>query len=773
MTVISGTNGPAIAGPPQTVCFDSPVQLGANVPPSGQTGTWSQVAGPATVNFSDVNDPNATATGLALPSTAYTLQWSIDGTPSCGPPSTDQVIITTNATQGPSVSNAGADQCLSAGTTAVTLAGNAPLAGETGTWTVVPAVGLAFTDPNLFNTTATITADDSYIVTWTLDTVAPGCQSTSDDAEITIGGTAVANAGIDQNVCSTTVTMAATSSTGDGLWTLVSGPGSFSIDDDTSPVAIFTFIYSGVYVFDWTVSNGSCSNNSDQVTIQVGIPPTTATVGVAQTICNNTTTTLSGNAFNQLTENGVWSVLSGAPNTPTFNNISDPNAIVSGLVTGSYTFRWTITGSTFCPSSSADVVVDVFAPANAGADQQLCEATNILLEATQGSTGTWTLVAGVGAVITQTPANSNAANVTITPGNTYTFNFMTDYAGCPNMSDDVIVVNSAGPSAQPDAGPDQLLCQADLIPVDTTTLAGNTPPVDGTVATWGFASEPSGSMANIDSPNSPTSTLSGLSVPGIYILEWNFALGNCGTNADVVRIEIFAPPSMAFAGPDQPTACSLNATLGADLPTVGIGTWSITSQPGGAAAIIDNPNSPTSTLSNIMFLGTYTLTWTVTNGPFIAGGCAPSVDSVDITFTDVPPSPADAGPDQEFCDVNSTNMAAVPVSPGTGTWSQTAGPGVTGPGSPAGIASPNNPNSLILGLVTGMYEFTWTSSNGGCDYSDAMLVTIVSAPSTANAGRSNTTTIFECYIGCDSYCYRNRYMDPGIRTYNSNVYRRK
>ncbi len=230
-----------------------------------------------------------------------------------------------------------------------------------------------------------------------------------------------------------------------------------------------------------------------------------------------------------------------------------------------------------------------------------------------------------GAVITQTPANSNAANVTITPGNTYTFNFMTDYAGCPNMSDDVIVVNSAGPSAQPDAGPDQLLCQADLIPVDTTTLAGNTPPVDGTVATWGFASQPSGSMANIDSPNSPTSTLSGLSVPGIYILEWNFALGNCGTNADVVRIEIFAPPSMAFAGPDQPTACSLNATLGADLPTVGIGTWSITSQPGGAAAIIDNPNSPTSTLSNIMFLGTYTLTWTVTNGPFIAGGCAPSV----------------------------------------------------------------------------------------------------------------------------------------------------
>ena len=723
------------AGPDQTVCFGSPVQLNGNVPVGNQIGTWSQTAGPDTVTFSDVNDPMAVVTGITTAPSLHTFQWSIDGSPlSCGPPSVDTVDITANATQGPTPSNAGPDQCLPSGTGTVTLAGNAPGAGETGLWTAVPAGGLIFADDTQFNTTVTVVTEGSYILTWTIDTVAPGCQSATDEVEITIGGAAAADAGADQSVCSSTVTMAATT-TGSGLWTQVSGPGGFTIDDDTSPVAIFTFTYSGTYEFDWAVNNGSCSSDSDQVTIEVGIPSTMATSGPAQVICNGTTAVLTANAFNPLTENGVWTVLSGAPNTPTFSNISDPNATVSGLVTGSYTFRWSISGSPLCPSTSADTTVDVFAPANAGPDQQLCEATDILLEATSGSTGTWIEVTALGSIITQTPANSNIANVTITAGNTYTFRFTTDYAGCPNLSDDVIVVNSSGPMFQPDAGPDQLLCQADLIPADTTTLAGNTPPADGTVAMWSFASVPSGSVAAIDTPSDPVSTLSGLSVPGIYILEWNFSLGNCPNNADVVRIEVFAPPSTAEAGPAQPAACLLTATMSATPPSVGLGVWSFVVDPSAGAAVIDSPNSPTSTISNITSTGTYTLMWTVSNGPFASPSlCAPTSDTVDITFTDVPPSPADAGPDQEFCDVTSTNMAAAPISPGIGTWSQTAGPGVTEPGTPASIGQINNPNSLIFGLVPGDYEFTWTGSNGGCDFSDAMLVTIIDAPAAANAG---------------------------------------
>ncbi|NNF30922.1 MAG: DUF11 domain-containing protein, partial [Flavobacteriaceae bacterium] len=722
------------AGPDQTICFGSPVQLNGSIPQGNQIGTWSKTAGPDTITFSDINDPMATASGFNTPSSTNTLQWSIDGPLSCGGPSVDTVDITTDITQGPSPSNAGPDQCLPSGTGTVTLAGNAPGAGETGLWTAVPAVGLTFTDATLFNTTATVVTEGSYILTWTIDTVAPGCQSATDEVEITIGGAAAADAGADQSDCSSTFTMAATS-TGSGLWTQVSGPGGFTIDDDTSPVAVFTFTYSGIYVFDWTVNNGSCSTDSDQVTIEVGIPPTVATSGPAQVICNDTTVTLIANTFDPQTENGVWTVLSGAPNTPTFSNISDPNAMVSGLVTGSYTFRWNISGSPLCPATSADTTVDVFAPANAGPDQQLCEATDILLEATQGSTGTWTELTANGAVIVQTPANSNIASVSVVPGLTYTFRFTTDYAGCPNLFDDITVVNSAGPSAAPDAGPDQLLCQADLAPVDTTTLAGNAPPPDGTVGTWSFAGFPSGSVATIDSPNDPNSTLSNLSVPGIYILEWNFSLNNCTMTADVVRIEVFAPPSAAAAGPDQPVACQLTATMAATPPAVGIGTWSFVTDPSGGAAMIDSPNSPSTTISSITVLGTYTLEWTVVNGPFMAPSlCAPTSDTVDITFTDVPPSMADAGPDQEFCDVDQTNMAAIPASPGIGTWTQTAGPGVTGPGSPAGIASPNDPNSLMFNLVPGVYEFTWTTSNGGCDSIDVMTVTIVDAPAAADAG---------------------------------------
>ncbi len=731
VTVSATTNGPSNAGGDQTVCYGTPVALNANTPPGGQVGTWSQINGPDTIAFSDINDPQAIASGFATASSSYELQWTIDNpSAACGPAAADNVIINTGATEGPTTANAGPDQCLPSGTVTVNLAANTPAVDEQGLWTAVPSVGISFTDATQPNTTANITLEDSYILTWTISNIAPGCQDSADEVEISIGSPAAADAGPDQIICASVVPMAATSSTGDGLWTLVSGPGGFTIDDDTSPTTNINFVNSGIYIFDWTVNNGSCSTDTDQTTIEVGIPSTVATVGPPQTICNADNTVLSGNAFNPAIETGVWSVLSGAPNTPAFSDVNDPNANVTGLITGSYTFRWTITGDANCPSSFADVVIDVFSAANAGPDQDLCNATTVLLEATRGSTGTWTQQSGPPVTIIQSPADNYTASAAITPGNTYVFRFTTNYLSCPNLFDEVTITNSAPPSIAPDAGPDQLLCQADLIIPNTTTLAGNVAPGDIDTALWRFASEPAGSVAVIDAPNSNTSTLSGLTVPGIYILEWNFIKGNCTDAADVVRIEIFEAPSTAAAGPDQPNACQLEAQMNATPPAVGIGTWAFSVDPSGGAAVIDSPNSPTTTLSNITTLGTYTLTWTVSNGPFISpSACAPSIDTIDIIFTDIPASEANAGPDQELCDETQTTLDATPVGIGGGIWTQTAG-------APATITAPTNPNSLITGLAVGTYEFTWTTNNNssGCSFSDAVEIVIVEQPTGVDAG---------------------------------------
>ncbi|MFL1896293.1 PKD domain-containing protein, partial [Aquimarina sp. 2-A2] len=745
--VSSAVNGPSNAGTNQNICFNAPAQLAANSPTDDQIGTWS---GPPGIVFEDVNDPNTIATGFSSPSTVYTLQWSVENTTvNCGAASVSTVNITTSAQESPTESNAGADQCLAGGTTTINLTANNPDIDEQGLWTVNPSAGVVFADATQANTTATVPSDGTYIFTWTIDyTTSNGCAPTSDDIEVTIASTALANAGPDQKLCANSFTMAADPANppGVGTWNLVSGNGGFTVDDINSPTATFSNLLDGTYVFQWRIDYGNCSFATDEVSITVGIPPSTANIpGGNQVICSATSTTIAADAISDPnTESGVWTLLSGAPNTPTITNPSNNNTTVTGLTTGSYTFRWTVSGnSPLCPSTSDEIIVEVYAPADAGPNQDLCEATSVFLEATSGTTGTWSQVANGAPVstITQSPVDSNTANASVTPGNTYIFEYTTDYTGSGaacNNSDQVTIVVSSGPSIDPDAGPDQDICIADT--GGTATLAGNTAPVDVNPATWTFVSEPSGSVAVISSPNSENSTVTGLTVPGLYILQWNFESDFCTDKADIVRIQMYEAPSTANAGADQPNACQLDAQLNATTPSVGIGTWSFANpadDPSGGAAIIDSPNNPNSTLSNITTLGTYVLTWTVSNGPFTNPSlCEPSTDTVAITFTDVPPSQANAGPDQELCNADQTTFEAIPVSAGTGVWDQISGPNI------ATIASPNNPNSLVFGMIEGVYEFRWTTSNGGCSFEDFVQITILSQPITANAGPNQVVPEF-------------------------------
>ncbi|TPN82334.1 PKD domain-containing protein [Aquimarina algicola] len=752
------TNNPVNAGADQTgICVGADVQLAADPGNDAQTGTWS---GPPGITFSDINDPNAIASGFNAPSTTYTLTWSLDITDNSGctlAPATDTVDIVTNADLSPTNAMAGGDQCLASGTTNVPLSGNAPAAGEEGLWSVTPSAGVTFVDATQANTTATVPGDGIYTFTWTIGYSAPptnSCPSTSDSIEVVISDiNAGVSAGTDKSLCLDPVLLSFDMDAdpapvgGEGTWNLVSG-GQFTVSDPNDPTATFSNLLDGTYVFEWVIAYGDCpvTTPADQVTVEIGIPPTTANIqGGDQVICAANNTSITADPLtNPTTESGVWSVVSG-PNTP---NISDPssNSInVTGLTTGRYIFDWTITSnSPLCPSSSDSIIVDVFAPASAGPDQTLCEVTSILLEATAGTTGTWTQVANgaPASTISQSPSNSNTANATVVPGNTYEFQFATDYTGSGsacNNTDTVTIVVSSGPSTPPTAGPDQILCNGDTT---TATMVGNVPPGDpGLTAEWSFVSEPTGSVANITTPAANNTTITGLSVPGLYILQWNFSVANCTDEADIMRIEVFDAPTPIEAGPDQTNACQQDAQLNATTPTVGIGTWSFANpgdDPSGGAVVIDSPNNPQTTLSNIPddvgndgIDDVYVLTWTVSNGgpfPSPTSACNPQSDTVTLTFTGAPPTPADAGPDQNLCDDTQTFLDAVPVTSGTGTWTQTSGP----PG--ATIAAPNNPNSLVIDLSPGTFEFTWTTTGGGCTSTDVMEVTIVSDPIVAEAG---------------------------------------
>lgn len=758
INVSGSTLGATDAGPNQIVCANSQVPLAATPVLNGEIGTWSQISGPSTITFSNINNPNAVATGFTTAASSYELQWTVSYLhpgPSCSATISDTVMIATNNATASSSSNAGPDACYPSGTSSFNLSANTPGTLETGIWTVTPSAGVVIADENDPNTMVTVPGNGTYVFTWAIETITRLCEPNRSTVSVTIANTPpAANAGPDQEICGTTITMAATPSSGGiGTWTRISGVGGYTISDEHDPNAVFTFAYSGFYIFRWTINADVCGVAFDDINLTIGIPPIAANAGPDQNICNNNSVTMAGSTYDSFFESGQWSVLTGSPNQPNIVNPSNPNTVINGLVAGTYTFRWTITAKSIflCQGTFDDVVVVVAPTANAGIDQNYCDVTSIQLKGNENSTGTWTLTSTTGnsndVVITQSPPNSYVANATVVPGNSYVFTYTTSPVNfpsggsCAGSSDAVNITIFSGASIDPNAGADQTLCISDV--GGTTTLAGNVAPPDVTTAEWRFVYQPTGSVAVITNPTNPSTTVTGLTVPGLYILEWVFESNSCRTLSDIVRIEMNAAPSTADAGPDDTAACQTTYQTAAVPPAVGIGTWSFASpsdDPSGGAVVINNPNSPTTTLSNITTLGTYRLTWTVTNGPFTSPSlCQPSSDIVEITFNDIPPSIANAGPDQELCDVDTATMAAQTVTSGLGTWTQTSGPNT------ANIASPNNESSLMLGLIPGTYEFLWTVTTlnlNGCISQDSVVVTIYDLPSTANAGPDQTIPQF-------------------------------
>ncbi|MGI4022888.1 MAG: beta strand repeat-containing protein [Janthinobacterium lividum] len=720
------------AGSNIAACYATPISLTGNQPATNETGTWTVT--PSGVTFTNTHDPNAVVTGLAN-NTAYTFTWTIAN--ACGT-SSSNVTITTSTTAGPKQAAAGADQCLAAGTTSFTLAGNATATGETGVWTLLSGSPNTPTFTNAYNTTVTGAINGTYKFEWSL--AKGGCNVTRDTVFITISSAAtIANAGTAVSQCGfADITLNGNNPTvGTGNWTQVEGPGGAVITNSLLRNTTVSGLMVGRYIFRWTISNGACSSNSADVIVNISIPPTTASAGADQSLCSTTSTTLAANTIT--VGKGLWSVVSG-PNTPVFATSSNPATTVSGLITGTYLLRWSSTNGLYCAPSTDDMNIFVTQSANAGADQNLCSQSSTLLSGNERSTGTWSQVGSTPSVATITANSSNTAIITnLTSGGAYTFTYTVNAVGsCPQTTDDVVVNITPAPSAA-QAGDDVSIC----VPTGTTaanttvTLGTNsTAPTSGT-GTWAVQSKPTGSptpvFSNVNNINATFSNLSN----GLYVLEWNVTNGNCTVNKDIVRVNIYAEPAAAVAGPDQNAACSSQITLAATSPAVGVGTWSQTGGPTLPAGSIDAPNSPTTSILNSTAGNTYTFTWTVSNGNI----CSPKTDDVQITVVAAPPAAAVAGAAQGLCNQYQTTLAAQAAGSGeTGTWTMIS--------KPAGAADAvftdvNNATSGLSGLVQGTYTLRWTLTNAGtCTTSSDVTITVTNPPTTAVAGPDASYCLF-------------------------------
>lgn len=706
ITSFNPAQAAANAGPNQNLCLPSTsTNLAANTAVAPATGQWTLVSGTGT--FANANSPTTQVNGLSVGANVF--RWTINNGP-CGAPTNSQVTVFVFSNL-QAAANAGPDQQLCAPTTSTTLTGNSLIAPATGQWTVVAGTG---TFGTAANPTTTVSGLSIGLNTfrWTISNGPCLPPTTQDEVNVVVFNPASpnANAGPNQQVCSSSTTLAGNSplAPATGTWSVISGTGTFvNANSPTTGVSGLSF---GNNVFQWTLSNGPCANGitTSQVTITRFNPDTpAANAGPDQELCtvNGTGLASATMAASAATApaTGAWSIISG-PTGAVITSSSSPSTTITNLGVGTHTFRWTVNnGPCIPPTSTDDVVIRVYdrnAPtANAGPNQNLCapvaSVTLAANAATAPATGTWTLVSGQGVF-----ADANSPTTTVTGMaigvNVYRWTIVN--GPCPGATtSSTVTITLFDPTvATANAGPDQSLCGA-----SSTVMAANAVSAPA-VGTWTVVS----GTATISNPNSATSAITGLGT-GSVTLRWTISNGPCGNSNDDVVILNYDPNNpIANAGPDQeicvPVAPNVVVMAGSAVTFPAVGTWSVVSGPAGAT--FANVNSPTTQVSNLS-VGTYVFSWTVDNGPCPSGI---TTDNMTVRVFDFGNPAADAGPDISLCTTDGTVTMAGSnlISPATGQWTLVSGTGV--------IANPGSPTTTVTGLQVGQSIFQWTVTNGPC-----------------------------------------------------------
>lgn len=711
--VVSATPTTSSAGTMQIVpCNSTSGTLAGNLVVRGK-GKWSQISGPSTVTFSDVNSPTTTVSPLI--NGAYKFRWIISGGEACEvSQSTSEVLVSSAA---PTDANAGPDQAVCFGAK-VQLQGNAIQNSENGTWTVSPSAGVIISDPGDPNTRVSgLAANTTYTFTWT---IANGCGTSADTVDVVTNGTEGADADAGAAQCFPTGTGTITlngndPAPGTGLWTQTAGTA-VTITNPTQYNTTVTGLSDGDYTFKWTVSNVGCADGEDSVGITIAPDITVAQAGPGQRLCTNTTT-VTGNAPAS-GESGLWELVSGGDG-PVITNPTSPSTTITGLTPGSWVFKWTISRG-FCASTSDTVQLNVDegpSPAIAGPDQTVCNQNSVTLGATPPAIGNgiWSLASGPNSPIFSDARAANSILSGLITGE-YILEWTTSTGiNCPTNQDQMTVKVTEVATA----GSDYATCLEGPL-----YLTGNT----NSTGTWTYVSGGAGAPT-ITTTSNNSAAITNL-IPGVYVFRYTIAAqGLCPETSDDIQVtvngQITTPPN---AGPDQ-EFCDVGAggfQLAASTPDPGTtGKWTVLFGPGTGSFVND-------TDPNTMFInpgyGFYVFNWTVSSGT-----CSES-DQIRIENSE-PPSPAIAGGDKSICG-SVTDLTAIPPLAGVGKWAQVSGP------TTAVFSSDIMPTTTVSNLTQteGVYVFSWTVSNGALcpSNTDTVQITVTADLTVPDAGPDQT-----------------------------------
>ncbi len=180
--------------------------------------------------------------------------------------------------------------------------------------------------------------------------------------------------------------------------------------------------------------------------------------------------------------------------------------------------------------------------------------------------------------------------------------------------------------------------------------------------------------------------------------------------SDTTIITVVKSVTPADAGKDQKWCRPDSIQLIGNPPSIGVGTWSQVSGPNDA--VITDSSKPVTWIKNLV-AGTYVFQWKIAvSGQTV---CIPSTDLVEIKIWDSTTTPK-AGSDTTICDLVTCRTIQLRANAGrdyeTTQW-------ILLPGSPSGsyFSNPLSPTSAFTVCKPGIYRLIWRISNdsaNGC-----------------------------------------------------------
>jgi PKD repeat protein len=299
---------------------------------------------------------------------------------------------------------------------------------------------------NQGTTSATLT----YVIT---PYSASGCPGTPVSVSVQVDpALTTPNAGEDENICNSSsfVLKGNPITVGTGTWTLTSAQAGVTFEDDNVYNTTVSGLVAGQnYVFQWTVTGGTCEGLSDDMSLYVNIPtePGTTSTNAVLPVCesaNTGTITLTDNLgavtrWQSSADGGAsWTDIVNTSNTLTYNNLTVTTQFRAAVKNGDCLEEFsTATTITVVPATTI---------ANAGNDQALCAETSVQLNALSalktGETGRWTVSPVLPNTVITDPSNPATTVTNLAPGQIYTFTWtITGPSPCGPTQDNVVITN--------------------------------------------------------------------------------------------------------------------------------------------------------------------------------------------------------------------------------------------------------------------------------------------------------------------------------------------